>query len=37
MVSIVFLQYNQINALSYCEQFCIKFNKKNFKCDTVAS
>ena len=28
MVSIVFLQYIEINASTYCEQFCIKFNKK---------
>ena len=28
MLSIVFLQYNEINASTYCEQFCIKLNKK---------
>ena len=28
MLCIVFLQYNEINASTYCEQFCIKFNKR---------
>ena len=27
MFCIVFLQYNEINASTYCEQFCIKLNK----------